>query len=326
MAITKKQAELIGIFKGLPYTDNYFSSKFKNKHFTIAETVKLDEVANDLAEMSIIPRNTALPILDAKGFRRVAITPDILGNKSTLTATELLEIQAGQSETATEAQDNFNTIRDRHLIKLKNAYEISKERLATEIYLKGKVTLPISKDVIDLGYEEKISKDFKKSTDDWGVFILGLVSEYQKLNGIYPNLIEVSMDIFQEMLKDETLRNQAQVYNTNQLGVLSNTNIPAFVIYGYTVIALPNAIGVDGKAITTEKLAILSNNETFTSIYTGIPYSNGNKLSMFKGEYLIDEIIEKDPARQYFTFQSGYCPIIALPKRVVRYEITVKAK
>lgn len=323
MAINKKQAELIGIFKGLPYKNSYYTNKFAKKHLTVSDTINFDEVSDALSTLSIIPRGTKLPILDNRGFARISVRPDIIGGKSVITTNELLEIQAGQFELSNEAKNNFVELKERHLLNLKNALYRTMERASAEAYLKGEIKLAETGDVINFNYKTPTDLNFTEKTDNWELFILDLVDRYTKANGLEPSLVEVDMAIFKKMMASEKFRETAKAYNTHSITV-NDRVVPAFNIFGITVSALPTAYGLDGQIIDTENLIYVSNNETFVQAYAGIGYATDKGLEIFKGEALVNEIIQKDPATHSFTVQSGYCPIIALPDRVQRYKVTVK--
>lgn len=323
-----KQAELMGIFSAIPTgsIDTYYLDKFKNTYATAGETIKLDEVITELTSLSVVPRGTKAKQVKVNGFVRETVTPDIISGKSSLTTNDLLQIQAGQVDTVVNGKivNNYQIIKDRHLAKLKNGLINTQARMSAELYLTGKVSLPESADEIDFGFEKVKAISKQRANMDWTLFILELVNEYKKSNGIYPTTIEVDTTIFGEMLKDATFRDQIKAFNSGTLTSINNKFAqPVLNVLGYQIKALPNAVGLDGKDIDTANQIFVTNDSEFVKAFAGLSYAEDNQLKLFSGEYLITEVIEKDPASQQFILESGFVPIIPIPKRIKRYKLTL---
>lgn len=326
--MTLKQAELMGVFSALPTgaLDTYYLDKFRNAYYTAGETIKLDEVITELASLSVVPRGTKAKQIKVNGFVRETVTPDIISGKSSLTTNELLQLQAGQVDTVVNGKvvDNYQVIKEKHLMKLKNGLVNTQAKMSAELYLTGKVSLTESGDEIDFGFEEVKAVSKKRKEIDWTLFILELVNEYKKANGIYPTTIEVDSAIFTEMLKDETFRDQIKTFNSGTLTTVNNNYVqPVLNILGYQLKALPTAVGLNGKDIDTANQIFVSNESEFVKAFAGLSYAEDNQLKLFSGEYLITETIEKDPASQHFILESGFVPIIPIPKRIKRYKLTL---
>lgn len=326
--MTKKQAELIGVFSAIPAKaiDTYYLDKFNNVFTTIGETIQYDELGTELISLGIIRRGTELPKIKVDGFTRNSVTPDIIGGKSTFTTNDLLQLQPGQVETVVNGQivNNYQAIVDRHLTKLKIGYLNTATTMAAEVFLKGKCKLPDSNAVIDYGYTEPTEKTFKKKEIDWTKFVLELVEEYRKENKIYPTTIEVDSEIFKEMIQNDVFRDQVKAFNHGNLKTSNGRPAqPVINILGYDVKSLVPAVDSDGKEIDTKNLIYVSSNVEFVKGYTGIPYAEDNKLKIFSGEYFVDEITKKDPDSVSIGLQSGFVPIIPIAKRVMRYKLTL---
>lgn len=207
--MTKKQAELIGVFSAIPTLsiDTYYLAKFKNTVTTIGESIKYDELGTELISLGIIPRGTELPKVKIGGFTRNTVTPDIIGGKSVLTSNDIIQLQAGQVETVINGTiiNNYEAIQDKHLKKLKTGLINTQAVMASEVYLTGKCVLPISKEIIDFGYDKPITKKIEKSNIDWTTFFLELIEEYRRTNQIYPTTIEVDSKIFKEIIQNKRL-------------------------------------------------------------------------------------------------------------------------
>ena len=323
-----KQAELMGVFSVLPTgtIDTYYLDKFSNNYFTAGESIVLDELITELSSLSIVPRGTKAKEIRINGTARKTITPDIIAGKSSLTTNELLQIQAGQVETIINGKvvDNFQVVKDRHLTKLKNGLTATQTRMSAELFLTGKVTLPESADVIDYGFNKVEEVKKNKGEIDWTLFIMDLVEKYKAKNKVYPTNIEVDSSIFKEMLNDENFREQVKAFG--MAGAVANNKYPTLNILNYQISVLPHAEDAQGKAIDTDKLIVLSNNSEFVKGYVGLSYAENNQLKLFSGEYLVDEVTEKDPATQYFTLMSGFVPVIPMPQRIQRYKLTLEEK
>ncbi len=333
MPINKRQAELIGVFAGVPVNtvNKYYLEKFKGTPFmTISDSFKLDEVIGELTTLSIVPRGTKAPAIKVNGHERITITPDIIKGTATLTPLETLELQAGQVSTVINGQvvDNKALIESKKMAILKSGYENTRATMAAELYLTGKVTLPESGDDIDFGYKTPTALNFKVSEDQWEIFLVDRITDYVKENKMYPETIEVDVEILKSMMKNVNLRETQKAYSIAEIAPNAARSLeqtyPNFNILNMKVSALVPATDIKGNPINTDGLMYLSTASEFTNAYVGLEVSNGQSVQMLKAEYFVNEIIEVDPAGKKYVFQSGYCPIIPVPKRVMRWKVTIK--
>lgn len=324
MAISKKQAELIGVFVGLPTKVNdYYLKKFNKQINTIGSEIKFDEYITELIRLGIVPRGTKAPIVKINGFTRSSVIPDIISGESPLTVDELLQIQAGQVETVVNGNiiNNLEALKQRHLDKLKSGWLNTMSAMASEVFLTGKVTLPTSKDVIDYGYSNVVDKQVKKAEMNWYIFFTNLVNDYVKENGIYPTDIEVDSKVFEAMLSDSNFVEQIKAFSNVNLGKEGETVI--LNVLGAKVKLLPKAFGLNGDEIDTANLIYVSNNEAFIKGFAGITTANNGKLEVINTDVLISEEVKNNPASQSYLLESAFCPIIPLAKRVKRIKLTL---
>jgi phage major capsid protein E len=335
MPINKRQAELLGVFAGVPVNtfNKYYLEKFNGTPFmTISDSFKLDDVIGELTTLSIVPRGTKAPAIKVNGFKRITIKPDIIKGTAAMTPLETLELQAGQTETIINGQvvDNRTLIESKKMAILKTGYENTKATMAAELYLNGKITLPVSGDEIDFGYAAPTAVEFKTSDDQWEVFLVDRITDYVRKNKMYPETIEVDVDILKAMMKNANLREVQKAYSIAELAPNAAKSLeqtyPNFNILNMRVTALVPAVDTKGNAIDTAGLMYLSSAAEFTNTYVGLEVANGQTTQMLKAEYFINEVVEVDPAGKKFIFQSGYCPIIPIPDRVMRWKVTIKAK
>lgn len=333
MSINKRQAELIGVFAGVPVNsvNKYYLEKFNGTPFmTISDSFKLDDVVGELTTLSIVPRGTKAPAIKVNGFERITITPDIIKGTAALTPLETLELQAGQVSTVVNGQviDNKALIESKKMAILKSGYENTKAAMAAELYLTGKVTLPVSGDSIDFEYKAPTAVNFKTSDDQWEIFLVDRITDYVKENKIYPETIEVDVEILKSMMKNANLRETQKAYSIAEIAPNAARSLeqtyPNFNILNMKVTALVPATDINGNPIDTTGLMYLSTASEFTNTYVGLEIANGQSTQMLKAEYFVNEVVEVDPAGKKFIFQSGYCPVIPIPKRVMRWKITIK--
>lgn len=330
--MNKKIAELIGVYFGIPTNNQvttYYLNKFRQKFTTPYEVVKFDEVFNELQLLSIVGRDVEAPNVKEGGFTRKTMTPDVIKGAITLTGSELMQLQPGQAPVYVNGEkvDNSTKIRDRKLLQLKLSFIRTQEAMSSEIYLTGKLTLPLTQSVFTFDETDNVKKTFTASQDDLSVFLLGLVDEFYKENKIAPTKIEIGIDIFKELMKNEAFKSQAKAFNiasvTNNQG--GNGNIyPSFNVLGYEFQVLPNAENVSGEMIDTSKLIILSNDNEFTQVYCGLSVLENEQLKVIETDVYIDEIVKKDPATMKYLLQSAFIPFIPVSKRIKRYAITIK--
>lgn len=327
----KETAQLIGVFHGLTLENSintYYQDKFKQNFLTEKSTITFDDLTSELKSLSIVDRNAKAVAVTTNGFTRTSIKPDVIKGYATLTTDELYEMQAGQAPIYLNGEilNNATLIEDKKLKILKYAYIKTKEEIATELYLTGKIVLPESKDTFSLEDSEKIEKTFSTSKDDFGVFLTTLVDDYVDKNKIAPTNIELGLNVFTELMKNERFAGQVRAYNHAQIingNGTQNDVYPTFNILGYTVRVLPRAYGLEGKIIDTSNLIILSNTTEFTNVYAGIGAVEGGNMKVFRSDVLIQKLTEQDPASVKYLLQSAYFPIIPIPKRVVRYNTSI---
>ena len=332
MLINEKSAELIGIYQGVAPANvvgTYYQDKFKRDYSTRASSIAFDSLIDNLRSMDVIPRNTKTPVLTIDGFKRHTFTPDVIGGSLTLTPDELFSIQPGQSKIIFKGQaiDKSVQITERKVSTLKLAYLNTREQLASEIYLTGKITLPNSGSVIDFDVEENTPKEL--NVDSWQDFILGLVEDYTKKNGILPTRIEVGNKIFSALMKDESFAKLITSYN--QAVVQSKDtgykNIyPSYTILGYRLDVLPPT-QLYKKDIDVSSLVIVSNDLEFINTYAGVEIiTDSNDIAVEEIDVYISEKVEHDPVGKKYTLKSAYTPIIPIASRVQRYNVTLTNK
>lgn len=328
--INPRQAELMGIFAALPtnVTTHYLSKFQKGTPFmTTSDSFNVIELMKELVSLSIVPRGTKAPDIKINGHNTLNIRPDIIKGTATLTPLENLEIQAGQTQMIYNGQivDNGRFLDEKKLSMLKSGYVNTKARMCAELFLTGKITLPVSKDVIDFKTKAAVPKAFSRGTDSWEVFFLDLLDEYVDKNNIFPSKIEVDKEILKELVKDEKLAKQNIAYNIVDI-VPQKTleqRYPHFNILNMKIETLVSATNVLGKKIDTKDMIYLSNEAEFTETYVGLEVAVNNSVLMLKADVHIDEIVERDPAVKKYIFQSGYCPVLPITDRIMKYKVTI---
>lgn len=320
-----KLAYLIGIFEGLPVgaMNTTYLDRFTQTIFSPTETIKFDEIHNTLEVLGVVPRGSKASEIKVNGFARSSVTPDIISGNARMSVNDITKIQQGQSLTVLKGQtvDNGTAVKARLLQELKTRLERTKVYMANELFLKGEVVLPISNVKIDFGYAEPEAKTFKKANMNWTSFFNDIRNDYMDENGIFPTHVEVDKAIFNEMLQSATFRDQVKAFNSVNLGITNN--VPTLNILGTIVSQLVPAFGLDGKPIDTANMVYVSNNSEFTKAYAVLLMAENDRITPFEGEYLLQEIIEKDPVGYLLKIESAFCPIIPIANRVKRYKLTL---
>lgn len=328
--INPRQAELMGIFAALPtnVTTHYLSKFQKSTPFmTISDSFNITELMKELITLSIVPRGTKAPDIKINGHKDINIRPDIIKGTATLTPLENLEIQAGQTQMIYNGQivENGKFLDEKKLSMLKSGYVNTKASMCAELFLTGKLTLPVSKDVLDFGAKSAGTKTFTRGTDSWAIFFLNLIDEYVEKNKMYPTKIEVDKSILSELVEDEKLAKQNVAYNI--VDVIPQKTLeqryPHFNILNMKIETLVPATNVSGKKIDTENMIYLSNEAELTETYVGLEVAVNNSVMMLKADVHIDEIVEKDPPVKKYVFQSGYCPVLPIADRIMKYKVTI---
>lgn len=328
--INPRQAELMGIFAALPTNvTTHYLSKFQNgtPFMTSSDSFNVIELMRELISLAVVPRGTKAPDIKINGHNTINIRPDIIKGTATLTPLENLEIQAGQTQMILNGQlvDNGKFLDEKKLSMLKSGYMNTKARMCAELFLTGKITLPESKDVIDFKTKPAIPKTFTKGTNNWEVFFLDLLDEYVEKNKVFPTKIEVDKEILKEFLTDEKLAKQNIAYNI--VDIIPQKTLeqryPHFNILNMKIETLVPATNVVGKKIDTENMVYLSNEAEFTETYVGLEVAVNNSVLMLKADVHIDEIVEKDPPVKKYIFQSGYCPVLPITERIMKYKVTI---
>lgn len=327
--MNKKMAELYALFSVIkldttPIT--YFQDKFKNSYSTNKETISYDELDYSFKELKLLPRNAQFPVIKQGGFERKFVTPDLVKGTVVLTPDELSKMQAGQAEIYVNGEkvDNSKIITERKLSVLKKSYIRTKELIASEVYLTGKVTPEESDTPITLFELKEENKQFTKATDSWQVLLLDLISKYVKENKIAPNLIEIGIDIFNAILNDEKMAKIVEAYKTVSINASDNV-YPTLNFLNYKIVVLPNAEKLKGEPIDTSKKIILSNNNELTSAYVGLAVAtDDDNIKIIESEMVISEHLNKPLATKEWNLQSGYLPLVPLPSRIKVYNVTIK--
>ena len=333
--LTKRQAELLGRFAGLPVNiTNYYLNKFtRNTPFmTIADSFNTEELIGELVMLSIVPRGTKAPYVELNGFKTFNVKPDMIKGSATLTPLDNLEIQAGQTPTIYNGTviENGKYLDEKKLSILKNGWENTRAAMASQLYLTGVIPLKNSGDKLDFKFATPKGLTFTRGVDYWELFFIDRITEYIKENQKAPTHIEVDKEILKEIVKDANLAGQQKAYNFVQILPKAAQELeqryPDINILNMMITTLVPAIGLDGKVIDTENMIYLSNDGEFISTYVGIGVAVGNDVRMIKADVYVDFLIQKDPAEKKYILESGFCPVVPVPKRIMRWKITMKDK
>ena len=154
---------------------------------------------------------------------------------------------------------------------------------------------------------------------------MNLIDEYASKNQMFPTKIEVYKSILSELIKDEKLAKQNIAYSI--VDIIPQKTLeqryPHFNILNMKIETLVPATNVAGKKIDTENMIYLSNEAEFTETYVGLEVAVNNSVLMLKADVHIDEIVEKDQAVKKYIFQSGYCPVLPITDRIMKYKVTI---
>ena len=331
MAINTKNAELMGIYQGLKpenVVSTYYQDKFRNDYSTKSATLVFDDLVGNLKSLAIVPRNTKAPVIKEGEFIRNTFTPDIIKGSAPLTPDELFAMQAGESPILFKGQSisKADQIRDGKLKSLKLAYIATKEKMAAEIYLTGKLTMPETGR--ELVFDETTNTSKNLVVTGWQEFILELVEEFAKDNGFVPTRIELGSAIFKELMKDKDFAKLITAYNQANVADKDTgyKNIyPSYNLLGYRLDVLPPTNLYSGN-LDTSNLVIVSSDVEFVNTYVGLTVINNDKVEVVETDVYIDYDVDKPTTSQSYILTSGYLPVIPISKRVKRYNLTVKLK
>ena len=146
-----------------------------------------------------------------------------------------------------------------------------------------------------------------------------------RVYGIVKMVDENLDNLARELVKDEKLAKQNIAYNIVDI-VPQKTleqRYPHFNILNMKIETLVSATNVLGKKIDTKDMIYLSNEAEFTETYVGLEVAVNNSVLMLKADVHIDEIVERDPAVKKYIFQSGYCPVLPITERIMKYKVTI---
>lgn len=326
--MNRTMAQLYALFSVLELSAKpitYFQDKFKNKFSTDKTTVSYDELDNAFKELALLPRTAQFPAIKQGGFERKFVTPDLVKGSVVLTPDEITKMQAGQVEIYADGEkvDNSKVITERKLQVLKTSYIRTKELIASEVYLTGKITPATEQKAITLFDIKEEEKTFKKGTDSWQVLLLDLINEFVKVNKIAPNLIEIGTNVFNAIMNDEKMAKIVEAYKTVSVNAGDNV-YPTLNFLNYKIVVLPNSVNLKGEQIDTSNKIILSNDNELTSAYVGLAVADdNNNIKIIESEVAISEHVNQEMATKKWNLQSGYIPLVPLPSRIQVYNLTI---
>lgn len=318
MALTQRQQELIGAISELKRPKTPFWNMFtkaRAPYMALSNIIRFDEVMNTLIEAGVVPRGTAMPSIKVDGHSTVTVKPDIVGGAIGISALDTLNANAGETiivDGVTIKASKYDE--DQKLQTLKFGIENSKEKMAAQAILTGKVKTASNEVDLGLGAIEEIAKTEKTYT----AFFTRIVNAYFQETGNYPTRILIGSKIIDGIISEITgtargIENYSisQTEDGGMKVVISGVGV---VIEGFPV----NSIKVD----TSDKIFIM-NDACMLPIYAGLEFvGTTGSPEMIRTDVITDIVVANQETGTAKMFaKSAPFPAIALPKLFKRYTL-----
>lgn len=316
------QLKLMALFAVVePKVQTHYLTRFENanpEYLSDNETILLKDLNDYLVEASIIERGSEIPFIKVNNMNSLAITPDIVA-----ASYELKPIMNGGTATFINGQmiDPQKYQEDRLLLKLKNAILKTKEKMAANAFLQGKYIQANSGTEINFEFNTPTKKDAKK-IDNWVTFFFDIIDDYEKVNGVMPDRIELGRTLFDKLIKNNEFIEIAKAYS-NSIGLSADEKQVYLDLLGQRISKLRTAQDFNGNNIPTDNMIYLSNDNALVPVFAALEaVDTSGKPFVFVGKEILDETpANKETARAKMFCKSAFAPVVALKDLIVRYEI-----
>lgn len=321
--LTTIQEQLTAIYAEVPakvqthYLDRFTESN--PEYLSDHETINVKELNTFLVEAAIVERGSEVPYIKINGVDKHAITPDIIAASyptKPISNSGIVTLINGQAVSAQKHEE------DRLLLALKNAILRTKEKIAANVFLTGKYYQEKSGTEVDFGFEvaEKIDA---ATINNWVNFFFQKIDEYEKENGIYPDRIELGSTLFEKIIKNNEFLEVAKSYS-DSIGLSAENKQIYLTLLGQKISKLKSTMDFKGKDINVDNFIYLSSSHALVAGYTALEaVDETGHPYLIQGTEIIDEKpADKETARGKMFGKTGFVPIVALKKLIVRYEIT----
>ena len=316
------QLKLMALFAVVePKVQTHYLTRFENanpEYLSDNETILLKDLNDYLVEASIIERGSEIPFIKVNNMNSLAITPDIVA-----ASYELKPIMNGGTATFINGQmiDPQKYQEDRLLLKLKNAILKTKEKMAANAFFQGKYIQANSGTEINFEFNTPTKKDAKK-IDNWVTFFFDIIDDYEKVNGVMPDRIELGRTLFDKLIKNNEFIEIAKAYS-NSIGLSADEKQVYLDLLGQRISKLRTAQDFNGNNIPTDNMIYLSNDNALVPVFAALEaVDTSGKPFVFVGKEILDETpANKETARAKMFCKSAFAPVVALKDLIVRYEI-----
>lgn len=318
MALTQRQQELIGAIAALRRPKTPFWNMFtkaRAPYMALSNVIRFDEVMNTMIEAGVVPRGTAMPSIKVDGHSTVTVKPDIVGGSIGISALDTLNANAGETIVVDGVAIKASKYdEDQKLQTLKYGIENSKEKMAAQALLTGKVMTASNE--VDLGLEEV--KPVTKSEGTYTTFFTRIVNEYFQETGHYPSRILIGSKIIDGIIGEVTKNTKGpELYSVTQTedgGMKIVVSGLGVAIEGFPV----NSLGED----TSDKLFVM-NDACMLPIYAGLEFvGTTGAPEMIRADIITDVAeVNKETGTSKMFAKSAPFPAIALPQLLKRYQL-----
>ncbi|MBN1469535.1 MAG: hypothetical protein JXM74_04675 [Fusobacteriaceae bacterium] len=325
--ITKEQISFLEVFQIAPVAaQNFYTTLLAtgvSPYTTITDTIAYDEVEKVMAEAKILPRGAKFPIGKQEGKIRKATTPDIIKSSIPFGSADGLEDIKGSIVIGGKPVDRKDKKRNERIQKIKLGITQSTEAIATEMFF-NQTYSPEQGKPIKFTSATAIAKEYKSTnTERFEDFARVQEQKYQQKNYMYPTHRFIGADIFNQLIANEESKNSP--VSITQIGVemIGNTEVQFLIKNGKKFYVLPSGVDAKGKAISTDGLFILYNNNAIIPGYVGLNNVVGGIASREEADVLIRETTADEETGDAKTLgESGYIPILVNPGMIWKHTIT----
>lgn len=333
--ISPMQTMLMGAYAGLPVLEpTPFLDLFRNKPNFVSSTLELafDVKINKQTAASLVEKGAkGKGSITPNTWVRKKVTPGDIYDEDSLSATELAQMQAGETEVFLIGGKPIKTgqqLAEMKLQRIKNSIEKRKNIMCTQLINDGKIYDSYGNVMLDYEIPAADTMTYNGST----VFLAEFskkIAAFRKRTGLMPDRSLIGADIVEKMLGDTLV--QDTMYKLGYTNIAQNltVNEKALVIgtfMGQTLEQMDLSFDAKGVEIIPGNVIKLLATDQLRNGYTAIEVVKDINMApeLWNGDIWTDiENMSKSVAKAKIFARSGYFPIVVDSQAIYTINVTI---
>lgn len=327
MALTRQQEAFLQVYNEMPAVVFMFFYRRIMKgtipFMTNSETINYDVVKDKAVKAKILRRGDQFPVVTSRGFKRDAVTPEVLKESVPFFPEDQLKMTPGSVYIGGVKIDNRKYQEDKRLEIIKQSLSTTQEEIAASVFLQGKYTSPDTNNTVTYtGFPTGSSVAFT-DIKDFTVWFTTIKNAFLKAGKQMPSEVLVGQKVFEAIINKYNSNNSNAIKITTSSIMTPDGEEMHANIGGHNIVMMPQGTDASGATIDNSTWVMLYHDNAYQPAFAGVRNVVSGTAMLEATDVLIRETAANEETAEAKTLgESAYCPVVTNLNLIKLYKLT----